>query len=862
MSSFKQLLSKSGSLTHLFSGTSLGVRGKLLASFGAVGLLTVAAAGIGLYAFATLGDRFSDLTKSGLATFATSADLAIKTTDLVVAANGVVRADTHEQKTAALDVLSRTTEDLKALVAQLEHGATGDGLVDQLEANARDFSARFDELDKNTSDRIDRSANRAEHLAELFGVYDTLAVALAPKVDDAHFELTIGGEEAAEQSAAVVTKLVTSDMATLRQLLNLRVELESANANVAALLLAGDSDQVLDFKNRLTLRLSSLLATKEGIESMGVALEFGGEIDLLVELAQEAMAMRAADTYSASSTTTQQYLLELVDFQEGVQKSLSRLIDDQIFKVMIEGEDAAANGSKAITDLFDKQVGALKSSLEVIAELNHFVAVLVQGALETDNTLLVPQQDRATASAAALKQAFDAAGLAEFVEELKLILTYADPQSGLIAERRAELEALERANNVVAGVLAGSQDIGQMVAQLLAQNRESVQAASSDIAGEIGRDRMLLIAVALLSIALIAGIGLLIVNRGMAVPLAAIAEVIRRLADGNTDVRIDVGDRHDEIGQIARAVEVFRDNAIERARLTERGEADRAAESERQKAVQALVAEFRENVRNALVAVTANAEQMQSAANVLAEVATSTSSEAESASEASKTAASNVQAVATASEEMNCSIQEINKQLSASNEIVRSANEHAASTDGKIKELAEAAASIGNIVELISDIADQTNLLALNATIEAARAGESGRGFAVVASEVKNLAGQTAKATEEISVQIKRIQESTEGSVAAIQEITTTMAEISRYASGVSSAVEEQGHAVSEISQSASDANSKSALVDTAITQFGSSAAETTQTANQVLSSASEVSDEAQRLRNMVDDFLGKVSAA
>ena len=209
----------------------------------------------------------------------------------------------------------------------------------------------------------------------------------------------------------------------------------------------------------------------------------------------------------------------------------------------------------------------LKSTLEAIAKMNNFVAILVQGALETDKTRIVPLQDRATASTAALSEAISQAGLEEARKMSSQLVKFAHPKSGLLAQRHAELRSLENAHNVVTDVLNRSQKIGQTVANLIVSSRKLVQASSGSISDEIGKNRVLLVVVALLSVALIVVIGLLVVNRGMVTPLTALSKTIRRLAEGDTDVQIDAGSRGDEIGQIAGAVEVFRDNAIERKRF-------------------------------------------------------------------------------------------------------------------------------------------------------------------------------------------------------------------------------------------------------------------------------------------------------
>ena len=840
----------------------LGVRGKLLSSFGALGLLTVSATGIGLYAFANLANNFTILTDRGIATFATAADLAINTTDLVVAANNVVRAETQNERASSLKSLTATADEILVRISALKVAEEHRELASELKTNAQEFSARIEALNANTIERIDRATKRTRDLTLLFRQHEALATILAPQVDDAQFEIVIGGEGLAEEAASAITTIVERDLGVLNLLLKLRSESEAVHSGVASLLLVEDPGKVNKIAGALKGKVKRITATLAELEAAGVKLEVASDIQLLALMGEDALAMRTADTFDPRGVATQQMVLELIDLLQTVDNGLVTSVDDKIFTLTLEAEAAAAKNAGTVSELLGDKLNVLKGTLEAIAKLNNFVAILVQGALETDKTRIVPLQDRATASTVALADAIEQAGLEEAQKMSKQLVKFANPKTGLLAQRQAELRSLENANNVVADVLNRSQKIGQTVANLIVSSRKLVQASSGSISEEIGKNRVLLVVVALLSVALIIVIGLLVVNRGMVAPLTALSKTIRRLAEGDTDVQINSGSRRDEIGQIAGAVEVFRDNAIERKRLAERQEVDRAKEVERQRMIENLIGEFRERIGQALVSVADNTEQMKSAARALTEVAQSTSSEVSNASQASGGAASNVQSVASASEEMNISIQEIVRQIAASNQMIDDANVHAASTNEQMESLSAAAGSVGNVLGLISAVAEKTNLLALNATIEAARAGDAGRGFAVVASEVKSLANQTAQATDEISSQVERIQSVSQEAVSATRQITEAMGEIGKFSGSISKSVEQQSVAIAEISSSAIKASTSTEAVDRAISEVGSGAAETSQTADNVLGSAEEVGNEAQQVRNLVDEFLKKVAAA
>lgn len=351
------------------------------------------------------------------------------------------------------------------------------------------------------------------------------------------------------------------------------------------------------------------------------------------------------------------------------------------------------------------------------------------------------------------------------------------------------------------------------------------------------------------------------IAKGIARPLGKLRTAMLDLAD-NRDISegLDVS-RHDEIGEMARAVEVFRDNAAKRAELEAKDRAEQAARTARQTRVDELIARFRESIGTVLSAVGACTDNLNTTATTLSGVAGEATTQAASASATSEQAAGNVQGVASAAEELGSSIEEINRQVSQANTMVVEATTMTGRTNQKVAELSDAAQKIGDVVDLIKAIAGQTNLLALNATIEAARAGEAGRGFAVVASEVKSLAGQTAKATEEIGAQVAGIQGSTREAVDAIKQIAMTMDEITRFTSTMAATVEQQAAATREISRSVALAADGTTTVARSIVTVNAAIAEASRSAAGVLESTAELRETGGQMRQSVDDFLTAVAA-
>jgi|GEM_PF-118541 len=362
-------------------------------------------------------------------------------------------------------------------------------------------------------------------------------------------------------------------------------------------------------------------------------------------------------------------------------------------------------------------------------------------------------------------------------------------------------------------------------------------------------------------VALVLGVGLALVLGGaISRPLTRMTQAMAALAGGDKTVEIPARGQKDEIGHMAEAVQVFKDNAIRmEAMRVEQEEQKRRAEVERQAALRQMADSFESQVGGVVNAVTAAAVQLQASSKQMAATAHETSAQATTVSAAAEEASANVQTVASATEELSSSINEIASQVERSQEVSVRANSEASHTQQLIEKLSENVGSIGEIVALINDIASQTNLLALNATIEAARAGDAGKGFAVVASEVKNLANQTGRATDEIASKISAVQSGTNDAVAAISAISTVITEVSEISSGVASAVQEQTAATSEIARNVDQASAGTQEVSQNIGQVEQAARDTGNAAQQINDSATELSHQADVLKMEVRRFLDQV---
>jgi len=450
-------------------------------------------------------------------------------------------------------------------------------------------------------------------------------------------------------------------------------------------------------------------------------------------------------------------------------------------------------------------------------------------------------------------------------QKYKAYLVQLDDTLAKVDEQGKNVDISEAQRIIDASVASSHESASQLqeaAAKYVDVSSKQSNTVAANSAASASLIKISMIAVSIIGIIGGVVLGYFIAAFGIARPLSRSIENIDDLSKGNLEVDIFGAERKDEIGNIAEALAVFKENALTAKRLDEEQQVERAKKEARAKAIEEYITSFDKSVSEALGMLTSASTELQATAESMSATAEETQRQSAAVSANSEQASSSVQTVASASEELSASIGEINSQVTESTHLTETAVREASKTNDEINSLAEAAQSIGEVVSLINDIAAQTNLLALNATIEAARAGEAGKGFAVVASEVKSLANQTAKATEEISVKINDMQSATTNSVTAIGGITSTINSINEIVTSIASAMVEQGAATAEIARSVQEAAHGTSEVTSNISGVNEAASNTGAAASQLLGASSDLSKQGATLQTEVNDFLAKIRAA
>jgi len=658
--------------------------------------------------------------------------------------------------------------------------------------------------------------------------------------------------------SATMTEIVSRSMPATVESLRLAEEASTLVASAPRLMTASDDNRRDEIARDIAAQSQTLSDRIARLRQLDA-----GQTDE-IEVARAAMverldALNQAVTERLKISAQRRALaLSVRKAHEDILDAITPAIDDANFDLMTRNQ--ASGGNAAV----NQSIEALRRLLEVQSGTNLLSGLLIESSMVTDVASLAPIRDPIASAQRSIEGNLKALPQTEQTQKIAVLyqkLAAVAGNNGIVTQRTNELNREQDARQVYAAATAEAARLRRAVEGSIERQGQFAQALSGRAITQIRVGRILLV---ILSIAALAAAGLiawLYVGRSIVGRLTLLSGAMRRIADGESDVPVPVGGR-DEIAGMAKALLVFR-QAIAEVSVARQREADRAEDSEqRRQRVEVATANFERAVNEVIQALDGASKSMDGCAHIMADAADHNKTRAAAAATASEEATTNVSNVAMAAEEIAQSVEQISTQAARSAHIARQASDETKAIIATVEQLVASVGQINNVSNLIRDVAAQTNLLALNATIEAARAGDAGRGFAVVAQEVKSLAGQTEKATGDITQQISSIEVTTSQVVQAMKAIAGTIAQLDENASDISVAVQQQDAVSKEIARSANAAAERTRDVSMSVVQVSDAAAKTDQVASAVLNAGGELAERSGKLRAEVERFLAQVRVA
>jgi methyl-accepting chemotaxis protein len=833
--------------------TKFGIKVRLQLAFGVVAVMTVVAAVVATMSFSETERGFERVSTREVPMMTDALRLSVASGEISAAAARYVSATSSDDRRLIAAHIANRSRELDTIMDRLRVGQGASGGFSIAEPMAQRLKENLKALEGAISERTGLRDQLDTRIDALHKVHNRISDKLTPIVDDSYFEVVTTAEDVGQSGDITVRTLIEGGM----QVMQAMVEVGAETNLVTGLLTSG---ALTTSPGILALLEDRFTASARRAEKQLAKLPPGTKFDPLKERVRG--LIKLADFAPREGADGMERLTRVFRAHEALSNLLLGLIDDLNFDVVMQSEDAVKRTSKTVKDLVAVQITGLRNALEIAAQTHLVTSLISEAAVARDAASLVPMQDRFKAASDLLVKASKGVTDKDIKAAIEALLTFGQGDGSLFALRASEIAAAARADKTIEENVTIQRSLDRAVAVLVGDAEKSMQSGSIKLVQDLARNRMLLMIVAAASLLVAAAIAVFYVQRRLVRRLTSIGDAMRALSSGDTDMTVPAAGDRDEIGEMARSLEVFRSGEIERREMAARQEAEQAAQRARATGIEHMIGDFRATVTAVIAAVSDNVARMETTARTLSSIAAEADNQARAASASSEQTEMNVRSVAGATEELGSSILEISGQAAQANGVVERATGIAKSADQLVGQLSAGASRIGDVIKLIRAIAEQTNLLALNATIEAARAGEAGRGFAVVASEVKTLASQTAKATEEIALQIGAIQSSTAEAVEAIRQISGVMSDISGFTSTIAASVEEQSASTQEIGRNVQQAASGAKELAGSMATVTEAIDETNRSATQVLDASSALTAQAGTLQQAVDQFLDRVAAA
>ncbi|WP_207483893.1 HAMP domain-containing methyl-accepting chemotaxis protein [Arenibaculum pallidiluteum] len=854
-------------------GAAFGIGRKLLLSVSTISAFAVLGAGVGWLSFDTIDDALTQVIDDSIPSLSAAHGLAAESARIVAVAPALAAADSQERRGTLKGDLQRNQNHLNELIAKAEQLGAPQQVLDRIKSEAQAMFGNLASLDRSVQAGLEADARGAGILAGLNDAHQKLRAMVEPAVEQKTAAL---GNSTGQLDSVITTtadRLDTQASADLIAVYETRLALRAMVDSIRNLPQASDVDTV----NRLMGAFSGgIPAAVAGAKRFSNSEweQLGAQVESLMKLGmqptdafewkrQALSAGTSAQERAALSARIADAVQKAVELDQPLQGTTERILRMTRGAFKLSTVDLKMEASDKLGDV-TRDLASLRTLLELAAFSNLLAGEINQAGMASSLAAVDGLQQAFEASRSEYEKRVEAiaAGNAPLAEGARALLAYGAGDAGVFAVRRAVLEAARDGAALLEANALSASRLSEAAAMLVQTAGERATRAGSAAGAAVGQGRALLTGLAVFSVIASALIVWLVVGRHIVARLVALAEAMRVIAAGNLDHPIKAGGR-DEIADMAQALVVFRDTAREVEGANARAEAERTrAAEERRASMLGLADDLERTIKQVVGTLSARAEEMHGMAGEMTQSAAQNQSEVSGAAATADQTRGNVETISAAAQELSASIAEIGRQMADSSRFTGQAAEEAKRTDQTVQTLQSAATEIGMVVQLIQDIASQTNLLALNATIEAARAGEAGKGFAVVASEVKNLANQTASATEQIAQQIGSIQSVTTEAANAIRRIANTIASLNEISAGIAAAVEQQEAGTREIARNVEQAAAGTSALFSSMETVSSATARTGTAASQVLGASAEVSQQAETLRHDIETVLRQIRSA